>query len=141
MDEAGGAFFVGAWLTIFGGLFEMVALVGLYDALRSAGPLLILASILAVLGLTLVTISHLIPIAIAYEIVLAYVDAEAPRPSLAVTTETLGNLALIVNYTGNVLNWASSCLCTWSPSPDIGAPEVDRLTGFVAAFFAGWLGP
>ena len=82
----------------------MVALVG-FTTPRSAGPLLILAPILAVLGLTLVTISHLIPIAIAYEIVPAYVDAEAPRLSLAVTTETLGNLALIVNYTGNVLNW------------------------------------
>ena len=56
VDDAGGLFFVGAWLAILGGLLGAVALIGFYDALRSAGPVLILAPILGVVGLTLVTI-------------------------------------------------------------------------------------
>ena len=42
---------------------------GFYDTLRSAGPVMILAPILGAVGLTLVTVSHLIPIAMGYELV------------------------------------------------------------------------
>ena len=36
VDDASGAFFAGAWLTIVGGVLGVVALVGFYDALRRA---------------------------------------------------------------------------------------------------------
>jgi hypothetical protein len=72
VDEAGGLFFVGAWLIILMGFLGIVALVGFYDALRDAGPVMVLAPILGAVGLTLVTVSHLIPIAMAYELVPAY---------------------------------------------------------------------
>jgi putative intracellular protease/amidase len=45
------------------GFLGIVALVGFYDTLRSAGPMMILAPILGTVGLTLVTVSHPIPIA------------------------------------------------------------------------------
>ena len=61
VDGAGGLFFAGAWLAIIGGLFGLVALVGFYEALRHASPVMILAPVLGAVGLTLVTISHLIP--------------------------------------------------------------------------------
>ena len=63
VDGAGGLFFAGAWLVILIGFLGIVALVGFYDTLRLAGPVMILAPILGAVGLTLVTVSHLVPIA------------------------------------------------------------------------------
>jgi hypothetical protein len=68
---------LGAWLVILMGFLGIVALVGFYDTLRLAGPVMILAPILGAVGLTLVTVSHLIPIAMGYELVPAYLDADA----------------------------------------------------------------
>jgi hypothetical protein len=61
VDVAGGLFFVGAWLVILMGFLGIVALVGFYDTLRSAGRVMISAPILGAVGLTLVTVSQLIP--------------------------------------------------------------------------------
>jgi hypothetical protein len=106
VDDAGGAFFVGAWLLILGGVLGIPALIGFYTALRQVGPWLALAPILSAVGLTLVTISHLIPIAMAYELVPGYTAAEAAaKTSLATTADTFAVLALVVNYTGDVVLW------------------------------------
>lgn len=142
VDSAGGTFFVGAWLVIFGVVFLLVALVGFYEALREAGPVLVLAPVLGAVGLTLVTLSHLLPIAMAYELVPGYVDATAAtKDSLAVTADTLAVTSLITNYTGNALGWgvvvpmyAVAILRTSVVPRWIG------WVGLVTAFFAGWLG-
>lgn len=106
VDDAGGPFFIGAWLGILGGLLFFVGLIGFYDALRGAGSWLLLAPILGSGGLILVTISHLIPIAMAYELVPGYTAADAAtQASLATTADTLAALALVVNYTGDVVLW------------------------------------
>ena len=106
VDDAGGAFFVGAWLTIIGGFFGLVALVGFYEPLKAAGPVMILAPILGAVGLTLVTISHLLPIALAYELVPDYVSADAAgRVTLATTLDTLASASQVLNYAGNALGW------------------------------------
>jgi Domain of unknown function (DUF4386) len=106
VDEAGGAFFVGAWLTILGGLLGIPALIGFYHALRSVGSWFLLGPILSAVGLTLVTISHLIPIAMAYELVPGYTAAEgAAKASLATTADTLAVFALVVNYAGDLVLW------------------------------------
>lgn len=83
---AGDLFLVGAWLVILGGYLGMVALIGFYDALRDAGRVLILAPILGAIGLTLVTVSHLIPIALANELVPAYTEASGPTQESLVGT-------------------------------------------------------
>jgi hypothetical protein len=89
VNDASDRFFVGAWLIILTTLVGTVALVGFYDVLKKAGPVMILAPIVGTVGLTLVTISHLLPIALAYEFVPGYVDAdEAMQASLAVTFDT-----------------------------------------------------
>ena len=107
VDSANGAFFVGAWFVILGGVFALVALVGFYDALREAGPAVVLGPILGAAGMVLVTISHLIPIALAYEFVPGYVDADAAqKASLAVNFDTYAVLSLVLNYAGDVLVWA-----------------------------------
>ena len=106
VDDAGGTFFAGAWLAVLGGVLGAVALVGFYAALRDAGPVLVLAPILGAVGLTLVTISHLIPIAMAYELVPGYTGADAAtRSSLTVLTDTLASVSDVLNYTGDVLAW------------------------------------
>jgi hypothetical protein len=106
VDEAGGIFFLGAWLVILGGVLGIVALIGFYNALRQVASWFILAPILSSVGLNLVTLSHLIPIAMAYELVPGYTAANAAtKTSLATTADTFAVLALVVNYTGDVVLW------------------------------------
>jgi hypothetical protein len=52
VDDAGDLFVVGAWFVVFGGLVGLVALVGVYEALRGAGPAMILAPILGIASLS-----------------------------------------------------------------------------------------
>jgi hypothetical protein len=99
VDDASGAFFLGAWLGIAGGILGIVGLVGFYQALRGAGEWLLLAPILGVVGLTLVTISHLLPIAMAYELVPNFTATQAD------TFDTFAGLAQVLNYTGDVILW------------------------------------
>ena len=106
VDDAGGTFFLGAWLLILGGVLGIPALIGFYNALRRVGSWFVLAPILSSVGLTLVTLSHLIPIAMAYELVPGYTAADvATKSSLATTADTFAVLALVVNYTGDVVLW------------------------------------
>jgi hypothetical protein len=142
VDDAGGPYFVGAWFIILGGYLGLLAMIGFWEALRDAGQLLILAPILAVVGFTLVQISHLIPIAMAYELVPDYVAATgATKESIASTADMFAVLALVLNYAGDVLLWgvvvpmyAYAALKTRVVGRWIG------WLGFVVAFFAGWLG-
>jgi hypothetical protein len=142
VNDAGGAFVVGAWLTILGGYFGMVALIGFYVALREAGRVLILAPILGVAGLTLVQLSHLIPIAMAYELAPAYADANAAtQASLAVTADTLAAVCLITNYAGNFLGWSVAIpMFAYAILKTSVVPRWIGWLGMVVAVFAGWLG-
>ena len=65
VDAAGGLFYVGAWLIILMGFLGIVAWVGFYDVLRDAGRVMLLGPVLGAVGLTLVTVSHLLPISMA----------------------------------------------------------------------------
>src|SRR5207247_3421867 len=81
VNGASGAFFAGAWLVILGGFLAFVAMVGFYYALRDAGPVVILAPILGAVGMGLVQVSHLIPIAMAYRLAPDYADATGAAQS------------------------------------------------------------
>jgi hypothetical protein len=142
VNDAGGAFVVGAWLTILGGYLGMVALVGFWHALREAGGWLVIAPIVAVAGLTLVTLSHLIPIAMAYELAPAYADADgATQASLAVTADTLAATALITNYAGNFLGWGVAIpMIAYAILKTSVLPRWIGWVGIVVAVFAGWIG-
>jgi hypothetical protein len=103
VDAAGDLFVAGAWIVVFAGLVGLFALVGFYDALKDAGPIVIIAPIAGVVGLTLVTISHVVPITIAYELVPAYTDgnasvaqALAPASSVIEGLSSIGFLAFFV---------------------------------------------
>ena len=142
VDGAGDTFYVGAWLIVFAGFLGIAALVGFWDALREAGPALILAPIAGAVGLTLVTISHLIPIVLAYEFVPDYTAADAAaRETLGTTFDTLAMTCLATNYAGNILNWAVAVpLYAYAVLKTGVVPRWIGWIGFVAAFFAGWLG-
>lgn len=142
VDAASGAFYVGAWLVVFAGFVGIAALVGFYDALRDAGPVMLLAPIAGAVGLTLVTISHVVPIALAYELVPAYMDADAAgRETLASTSDTFAMACLATNYAGNALNWGVAVPLYALAILKTGvAPRWIGWVGFVAAVFAGWLG-
>ena len=142
VDGAGGLFFVGAWLVILMGFLGIVALVGFYDTLRLAGPVMILAPILGAVGLTLVTVSHLIPIAMGYELVPAYVAADpAGQAMLAATADTFAAVALVTDAAGTFLGfgvvvplYAVAILTTRALPRWIG------WLGLLVSALAGWLG-
>ena len=112
VDAAGGLFFAGAWLVILMGYLGIVALVGFYDTLRWAGPVMVLAPILGAVGLTLVTVSHLIPIAMGYELVPAYIAADpAGQATLAAIADTFTAIALVTTLlaTSSAGAWLFRC--------------------------------
>ncbi len=142
VDAASGLFFVGAWLIILMGFLGIVAFVGFYDVLRGAGTVMVLAPVLGVVGLTLVTVSHLLPISMAYQLVPAYLDADpAGQATLAATFDTFAATALVTNSAGNFLGWgvavpmfAAAILRTRALPRWIG------WLGLVVGVLAGWLG-
>jgi hypothetical protein len=142
VEDAGGSFFVGAWLIIFAGLFGLIALVAFYDVLREAGPVMIVAPVAAVVGLTLVTISHVIPVAMAYELAPGYSETSgATQAALGVTTDTLASLSLLTNYVGNALGWGVAVpLYAIAILKTSILPRWIGWLGLVVAVLAGWLG-
>lgn len=142
VDSANSTLFVGAWLIILTTLVGTVALVGFYDVLKSAGPVMVLAPIMGVVGLGLVTLSHLIPIAVAYEFVPGYIAAdEATKASLAASFDTFASLSLVLNHTGNALGWGVAVpLYAIAILKTAAVPRWIGWLGLVVAAVAGWLG-
>ena len=142
VDAAGGAFFAGAWLVILMGFVGMVALIGFYARLQSAGPVMVLAPVLGVAGLILVTVSHLLPIGMGYELVPAYVGADpAAQQVLAATADTLAATAVIVNYAGNFLGFGVAVPMYGAAILFTGLlPRWIGWLGLAVGALAGWLG-
>ena len=141
VNDASGAFFAGAWLANLGGFLGIVALIGFYDALKGVGPALILAPILGAVGLTLVTVSHLLPLAMAYELAPAYAEATPPaQATLAVTMDTLSSFCLVTNYAGNALGWGVAVpLYAYAILKTAVVPRWIGWLAWFVAVFAGWL--
>ena len=142
VDAAGGWFFAGAWLIILMGFLAIVALVGFYEILRDAGSVMILAPILGAVGLTLVTVSHLIPIAMAYELVPAYVIADpAGQATMVTTADTFAATALVTNAAGNFLNFGVVVpLYAVAVITTRALPRWIGWLGLLVGLLAGWLG-
>src|SRR5512133_2665356 len=142
VDRAGGLFFVGAWLVVLMGFLGIVALVGFYDTLRLAGRVMILAPLFAAVGLTLVTVSHLIPIAMGYQLVPAYLAAEpGGRAALAATADTFAAVALVTNAAGNFLGFGVVVpLYAVAILTARALPRWIGWLGLLVGALAGWLG-
>jgi hypothetical protein len=135
VNDADDAFVVGAWIVNLAGLLGIVALLGFYDHLKGAGPVMVIAPVAGAVGLTLVTISHAVPIAIAQELAPTYTAADAA------TFDAFASTCLLLNYFGNVFNWAVATPLYAIAILKTGAlPRWVGYVGLVAAVFAGWLG-
>ena len=141
VEDGGNLFVAGAAIGVFAGLFGLVAFLGFYDALKGAGPLLIVAPVAGAAGMVLVTISHATPIAMAVELAPAYLDADgAEQATLAVTADTLAQFCLLMNYFGDLLLWAvTTPLYALAILKTGAAPRWIGWVGLVAAVFSGWL--
>lgn len=142
VNAANDTFFGGAWLLVAGSLLALVALVGFWRPLRDAGELLILAPTLGVAGMTLITLAHVLAIAMAYKLVPGYVDgSRTTKDSLAVTTDVLVETARLLSYVGGVLVFGVVvALYGWAVLKTEVLPRWIGWVGIVAAVFAGWLG-
>jgi hypothetical protein len=142
VDEASGLFFTGAWFIILMGFVGIVALVGFYDVLRDAGEVMVLAPILGTVGWTLVTVSHLIPISMAYELVPAYSDADpAGQATLAATFDTFAATALVTNSAGNFLGWGVAVpMFAVAILTTRALPRWIGWLGILVGVLAGWVG-
>ena len=142
VNDASGAFFVGAWLVILGGFLAFIAIVGFYFALREAGEVMLLAPILGGVAMGLVQVSHLIPIAMGYELAPGYQDATgAAQASLATTAGTFASVAHVLNYAGDAVLWGVvTPLVGWAILVTRVVRRWIGWLGLVTAFFAGWLG-
>ncbi len=123
-------------------MFGLVAFLGFYDALKGAGPVMIVAPVAGAAGMVLVTISHATPIALALELAPGYSAAdEATRASLTVTMDTLAEFCLLMNYFGDILVWGvTTPLFALAILKTRRVPRWIGWVGLVSAFFAGWLG-
>jgi hypothetical protein len=142
VDAASGLFFTGAWLIILMGFLGIVAFVGFYDVLRDAGQVMVLAPILGTVGLTLVTLSHLVPISMAYELVPAYSEADpAGRATLAATFDTFAATARVINSAGNFLGWGVAVpMFAVAILTTRALPRWIGWLGILVGVLAGWLG-
>ena len=95
-------FEIGTGLVVFGGVLGSVALIGFYDALRDAGPAIVLAPVLGIFGWVFVTISHALPIAMAEELVPDFPGADG---TLQTTGDLVTAIALAMNLIGDFLLW------------------------------------
>lgn len=135
VNDAGDAFVAGAWIVNLAGLIGVVALLGFYDRLKHAGPVLVIAPVAGAVGLTLVTISHAVPIALAQELAPTYTARDAA------TFDAFASACLLLNYFGNVFNWAvATPLYAWAILATGSLPRWVGYVGLVAAVFGGWIG-
>ena len=135
VQDAGDWFVMGAWIGCLAGLVGIVALVGFYDVLKGAGPVMIIAPVAGAVGLTLVTASQAIPIAMAQELAPSYTPEDAD------VFDTFASACLLLNYFGNVFNWAVATPLYAVAILTTGAlPRWVGYLGLIAAVFAGWLG-
>jgi hypothetical protein len=142
VDEAGGLFAGGAWLVVIGGALGLVALVGFYEPLKEAHGALIVAPVLATVGMVFVTISHSVPIALSYELVPAYVDATGPaKEAIAANFDMWAVTCLVFNYIGDVPVWGIVVpLYAWASLKTRAVPRWIGWLGLATGVFAGLLG-
>ena len=142
LDNDRVAYLTARWFILFGLVLAMASSLGFYYVLREAGGLLSIAIIGFITGTVFVMIQSFIELAIAYELVPAYVDATAAtRPALEVMGNTLHVTGVLSVVVGNVLSFgigvALFALATLRTS---AIPKWLGWLGLLVAVLGGWLG-
>lgn len=142
VEDGGQLFLAGGWLVVVGGLFAAVALVALYELALLAGRWLVVAPVLAAVAMTLVTISHLVPVALAGHLTSDFASADgAEKASLGSTIKTFADFSQVLNLTGDELLWGVVVpLYAFAILRTRLVPRWIGWLGFVTALFGGWLG-
>ena len=131
-------FEIGTGFVVLGGVFGVVALLGFFDMLRGAGPALVLAPVLGIIGLAFVTVSHALPIVLAAELV---PDYAAARVELQTTGDVVAATALATNYIGDVLLWGVAVpLFALAVLRTRTFPRWIGWLGIFVGAFGGWIG-
>jgi hypothetical protein len=135
-------FAIGTGLVVAGGVLLAVALIGFYDVVRGAGPAMILAPVLGIVGFVLVTISHTLPIVMAEELAPDFAGADAAaRATLQTTGDLMAGTALSMNYVGDLLLWAVAVPLFGLAVVRTGAlPRWIGWLGIFAGVVGGWIG-
>ena len=94
----------GHWFDVLALVLNMAAVLGFYQALRQAGPLLLIAVVAFLTGVIFVLAHEFIRLGIAYELAPGIADAStATRPALEVMANTLRQTSWIAAGVGYVL--------------------------------------
>ncbi len=94
----------GHWFDILFPVLTMAAVLGFYQALRQAGPLLLIAVVAFLTGIIFVLAHAFIRLGIAYELVPGIAEASAAtRPALEVMLDTLRQTSWLAAGVGYVL--------------------------------------
>ena len=135
-------FEIGTGLVVFAGVLLAVALIGFYDVLREAGPAMILAPVLGVVGFVLVTISHTLPVVMAAEFAPDFASADAAgRATLQTTGDLMAGTALATNYVGDLLLWGVSVpLVAVAVLRTRALPRWIGWLGLFTGVVGGWVG-
>jgi hypothetical protein len=131
-------FVAGAAVLVAAGLLFIPALTGFWDALRSDGPAPLIAAILGIVGITLVTLSHALPIVLAYELVPGFGQG---GPALQTTGDLFAGTALAANLTGDLLLWGVSVPLL--ALAVLRTRQIPRWLGWLGLFVGvvgGWVG-
>ena len=94
----------GHWFDVLALLLSMAAVLGFYQALRQAGPLLLIAVVAFLTGIIFVLAHEFIRLGIAYELAPGIAEASAAtRPALEVMADTLRKTSWLAAGVGYVL--------------------------------------
>ncbi len=94
----------GHWFDVLALLLSMAAVLGFYQALRQAGPLLLIAVVAFLTGIIFILFHEFIRMAIAYELAPGIADAStATKPALEVMANTLRQTSSLAAGVGYVL--------------------------------------
>ena len=94
----------GHWFDVLALLLNMAAVLGFYQALRQAGPLLLIAVVAFLTGVIFLLFHEFIRLGIAYELGPGIADAStATRPALEVMANTLRQTSWLAAGVGYVL--------------------------------------
>ena len=140
--DARTGFELGAGLVVVGGVVGIVAMLGFFDVLRGAGPLMIVAPVTGIVGLVFVTFSHVVPIVMAAELVPDFTGADASaRAGLQTTGDLMAGMALATNYVGDVLAWGVAVPIFALAVLRTGAlPRWIGWLGILVGVVGGWIG-
>jgi hypothetical protein len=136
-----GSLEVGAGLIVLGGLAATVALVCVHAVLRDAFGELVIVPYLTVAAMTLVTVSHVMPVGIGQHLVPAYLDARGGPGELSGSLRTWAAVDNALNLAGDVTLWGVVV-------PMVGYAVVRTRAlarwigwlGIVVGVLGGWLG-